>query len=107
MRFAHNMPAPGAVEICDEMGMMVMAESFDEWREVKMKNGYNRFFDEWWRRDLENLVRANRSHPSVVMWSIGNEIPEQGTVEGLRLTRELQGFVHALDPTRPVTQGLD
>ena len=107
IRTSHNMPAPDQVAICDEMGMMVMAESFDMWKYPKCKNGYSLFFDAWWRRDLENLVKANRSHPSVVMWSIGNEVPEQGSPAGLELTRALQSFVHGLDPTRPVTQGLD
>ena len=107
VRFAHNMPAPGQLAICDEMGMMAMAESFDSWKYPKCKNGYNRFYDEWWKADLENLVLSCRNHPSVVMWSIGNEIPEQGGKKGLEMTRAMQDFVHGLDLTRPVTQGLD
>ena len=107
IRTAHNMPAPDQIAVCDEMGVMVMAESFDMWRYPKCKNGYAIFYKDWWRRDLENLVKVNRSSPSVVMWSIGNEIPEQTSKEGLAMTREMQDFVHGLDPTRPVTQGLD
>lgn len=107
IRTAHNMPCPEQIAVCEEMGMMVMAESFDMWRWAKCKNGYCRFFDDWWRRDIEMLVKVNRSSPAVVMWSIGNEIPEQTGVEGLRLSREIQNYVHSLDSTRPVTQGLD
>ena len=107
IRTAHNMPAPEQIEICDEMGMMVMAESFDGWKQPKCKNGYNRFYDEWWRRDLENLVKVNRSHPSVVMWSIGNEVPEQWWPMGFEHTKAMVEFVHSLDRTRPVTQGMD
>ena len=107
IRTSHNMPCPGQMDICDEMGLMVMAESFDMWRNPKCKNGYSRFYDDWWRRDLENLVKVNRSHPCIVMWSIGNEIPEQGAVEGAEMSKEMQDFVHSLDATRPVTQGLD
>ncbi|MBO6166958.1 MAG: DUF4982 domain-containing protein [Kiritimatiellae bacterium] len=107
IRTAHNMPAPEQVAICDEMGMMVMAESFDSWKTPKCKNGYNRFYDEWWRKDLEMLVKVNRSHPSVVMWSIGNEVPEQWSEMGFRHTKAMLEFVHSLDSTRPVTQGMD
>ncbi|MCQ2388116.1 MAG: DUF4982 domain-containing protein [Kiritimatiellae bacterium] len=105
IRTAHNAPAPGQLEICDELGMMVMAESFDEWAEAKCKNGYHLHFADWWRRDVANLVRRNRNHPSVVMWSIGNEITDQRTAAGTALSRAMQDLCHDLDPTRPVTQG--
>ncbi len=72
IRTAHNIPAPSELDICDAEGVMVMAESFDAWEKAKVRNGYNRFFAEWWKRDLERLVVAGRDHPSVVMWSIGN-----------------------------------
>ena len=78
IRTAHNMPSKMQMDICDSLGMMVMAESFDMWKYAKCKNGYARFFDEWGDRDIENLVKNHRNHPSIVMWSIGNEIPEQG-----------------------------
>ncbi len=108
IRTAHNMPASWQMDICDEMGLMVMAESFDMWAFPKCKNGYARFFDAWWKRDLENLLRNHRNHPSIVMWSIGNEIPEQSEPEkGRELSRQMQTLCHRLDPTRPVTQGLD
>ena len=95
------------MEICDSMGMMVMAESFDMWIYPKCKNGYARFFKEWADRDIENLVRNHRNHPSIVMWSIGNEIPEQWSEEGRDISRHLQNICHLLDPSRPVTQGMD
>ena len=107
IRTAHNMPSQWQMEICDSMGMMVMAESFDMWRYPKCKNGYARFFDEWSDRDIENLVRVNRNHPSIVMWSIGNEIPEQWSEEGRKISEHLQELCHQLDETRPVTQGMD
>ena len=107
IRTSHNNPEPWQLDICDEMGMLVMAESVDMWRYPKCKNGYCRFFDEWWERDFTNLVLACRNHPSVVMWSIGNEIPEQGDHSGLELSLAIQNLIHKLDPTRPCTQGLD
>ncbi|UKK48505.1 DUF4982 domain-containing protein [Prevotella sp. E9-3] len=107
IRTAHNMPSQMQMDVCDSLGMMVMAESFDMWIYKKCKNGYARFFKEWADRDIENLVRANRNHPSIVMWSIGNEIPEQGMQGGREMAMHLQDLCHQLDPTRPVTQGMD
>ncbi len=107
IRTSHNMPSQMQMDICDSLGMMVMAESFDMWIYPKCKNGYARFFKDWWSRDIENLILANRNHPSIVMWSIGNEIPEQGSAEGREISVNLQDLCHSLDPTRPVTQGLD
>ena len=107
IRTAHNMPSTWQMDICDSLGMMVMAESFDMWLYPKCKNGYARFFKEWAMKDITNLVLNHRNHPSIVMWSIGNEIPEQWSEEGRQLSVQLQGLCHALDPTRPVTQGMD
>jgi len=107
IRTAHNMPSQMQMEVCDSLGMMVMAESFDMWIYPKCKNGYARFFREWADRDITNLVLAHRNHPSIVMWSIGNEIPEQWSEEGRQIAIRLQGLCHALDPSRPVTQGMD
>ncbi len=107
VRTAHNMPSTWQMELCDEMGFMVMAESFDMWLYPKCKNGYNRFFDEWAEKDLVNLVQCHKNHPSIIMWSIGNEIPEQWSNQGARLAKQLQDIVHREDPSRPVTQGLD
>ena len=107
IRTAHNMPSSMEMAVCDSMGVMVMAESFDMWIYPKCKNGYARFFSEWADRDITNLVLNHRNHPSVVMWSIGNEIPEQWSEEGRQISVRLQNLCHRLDPTRPVTQGMD
>ena len=107
IRTAHNMPSTWQMEVCDSMGMMVMAESFDMWLYPKCKNGYARFFNNWSERDITNLVLNHRNHPSIVMWSIGNEIPEQWSEEGREISKRLQQLCHDLDPTRPVTQGMD
>jgi len=107
IRTSHNMPSQWQMDICDSLGMMVMAESFDMWVYPKCKNGYARFFKEWADKDITNLVVANRRHPSIVMWSIGNEIPEQGIAGGREMAAHLQDLCHQLDPTRPVTQGCD
>lgn len=107
IRTSHNMPSQLQMDVCDSLGMMVMAESFDMWVYPKCKNGYCRFYNDWWRRDLENLVMANRLHPSIVMWSIGNEIPEQSDRKGTAMLCEMQDFMHSLDPTRACTTGMD
>ncbi len=107
IRTSHNMPAPELVEACDEMGMMLMAESFDEWQIAKCKNGYNRFFNEWVERDLINLIHHYRNNPSVVIWCIGNELPNQGVEGECRTAKWVQDICHREDPTRPVTQGMD
>lgn len=107
IRTAHNMPSTMQMDVCDSLGMMVMAESFDMWEYPKCKNGYCRFFDEWAEKDITNLVLNHRNHPSIVMWSIGNEIPEQGSKKGVEIAKRLQDLCHKLDPTRPVTQGMD
>lgn len=107
IRTAHNMPSTMQMDICDSLGMMVMAESFDMWKYPKCKNGYARFFDEWAEKDITNLILCHRNHPSIIMWSIGNEIPEQGMRGGAETARRLQDLCHRLDPTRTVTQGMD
>ena len=108
IRTSHNMPAPELVRLCDEMGMMIMAESFDEWATAKVENGYHTVFDEWAEKDLVNLVHHYRNNPSVVMWCIGNEVPDQWSGNrGPEITLWLQNICHREDPTRPVTQGMD
>src|SRR5574344_29643 len=108
IRTSHNMPAPEFVEACDEMGMMVMAESFDEWKSAKCETGYHQVFDEWVEKDIVNLVHHYRNNPSIVMWCIGNEVPDQrNQANGPKLARMLQDICHREDPTRPVTQGMD
>jgi len=107
IRTSHNMPAPELVRACDEMGMMIMAESFDEWRHAKVKNGYNLLFDEWAEKDMVNLLHNFRNSASLVMWCIGNEVIEQGVPGASKTARFLQDICHREDPTRPVTQGMD
>lgn len=107
IRTSHNMPAPELVTACDEMGMMLMAESFDEWDVAKCKNGYNLFFDEWADKDLTNLIHHFRNNPSIVMWCIGNEVPNQWREGDAKIAKYLQDICHREDPTRPVTQGMD
>jgi len=107
IRTSHNMPAPELLDLCDEMGFMVMDEAFDEWKKPKCKNGYNLFYDEWAEKDLTNFIRRDRNHPSIVLWSIGNEVPEQAYQEGCRQAYFLREIIHREDPTRPVTSGID
>ena len=108
IRTSHNMPAPELVELCDEMGMMLMVESFDDWGfRPKSENGYGRSFHDWAERDITNMVEHYRNNPSVVMWSIGNEVPSQWGEVGMDELQMLQNLVHKLDPTRPVTCGMD
>ena len=99
-RTSHNMPSPELVQACNEMGMLLMVETFDEWKAKKMANGYNKYYDEWVERDLVNVVRHYRNDPSVVMWCIGNEVPDQGSAQGAKLCRMMQDIVHREDPTR-------
>jgi beta-galactosidase len=107
IRSSHNMPSMEQLELCDEMGFMFLAESFDEWAKPKVKNGYNRFFGKDAEKDIVNLVHATRNHPSIVMWSSGNEVPDQRGEEGVKRAKWLQEIFHREDPTRPVTVGMD
>jgi beta-galactosidase len=101
-RTSHNPPAPDLVELCDRMGIVMMVESFDCWKGGKTANDYSRLFDEWHAKDLQAMVRRERNHPCVVLWSIGNEIHEQS---GPTMAKMLRDIVNAEDPTRPVTAG--
>lgn len=107
IRTSHNMPAPELVKACDEMGMLIMAESFDEWNRAKCANGYHLLFDEWAEKDLVNLIHHYRNNPSVVMWCIGNEVPNQWMTGDCKIAKWLQDICHREDPTRFVTQGMD
>lgn len=108
IRTTHNMPTPEQVALCDELGLMVMVEPFDDWGfRPKSQNGYGTIFNEWAERDVINMVKNYRNNPSVVMWSIGNEVPSQWGEDGLKELTMLQDLVHKEDPTRPVTCGMD
>ena len=108
IRTSHNPPAPKLLELADRMGFVVMDEAFDEWRQNKTRYGYGQFFDEWGERDLADMIRRDRNHPSVVMWSIGNEIPEQRSAErGEAMAAQLAAVCRREDPTRPVISGMN
>lgn len=107
IRTAHNMPAPELVELCDEMGFMVIVESFDEWDVAKCENGYHCYFGKWAEEDMVNMIHHFRNNPSVVMWSIGNEVPTQCADNGYEVAKFLQDICHREDPTRLVTCGMD
>ena len=107
IRSSHNMPSPEQLELCDEMGFMFLAESFDEWAKAKVENGYHLYFNTDAEKDIVNLVQANKNHPSIVMWSSGNEVPDQFGAEGVKRAKWLQEIFHREDPTRPVTVGMD
>ncbi|MDD4991838.1 MAG: beta-galactosidase GalB [Paludibacter sp.] len=107
IRTSHNPPSPELLELCDKMGFVVMVESFDEWRNGKNLNGYHRFFDKWAENDMVAMIHRDRNHPSVIMWSIGNEIREQDEVDGKKVAQFLVDICHREDPTRPTTAGFD
>jgi beta-galactosidase len=107
IRTSHNPPAPELLDLCDKMGFIVMDEAFDCWEWKKAKYDYHLYFKEWHKRDLEDQILRDRNHPSVMIWSIGNEIPQQSDTSALRLAPELAGIVHSLDKTRPITTAND
>ncbi len=107
IRTAHNPPAPEFLDLCDSLGFLVMAEAFDEWTVPKVPEGYHQQFAEWAERDVTDFVRRDRNHPSIVLWSAGNEIGEQSMPGGDRVLRRLVDLFHREDPTRPVTTGND
>lgn len=116
IRCSHNPPDTALLDLADEMGFVVMDEAFDEWRYMKQKvygsnthesRGYSEWFDACWQQDLTAMIERDRNHPSVIMWSIGNEVPEQSLPDGMDIAARLAGMCHALDPSRPVTQACD
>ncbi|MDV7185923.1 beta-galactosidase GalB [Lutibacter sp. TH_r2] len=107
LRTSHNPPSPEILQVCDELGIVVIAEAFDEWKLGKVKNGYNKFFDEWHEKDLRDMIKRDRNHPSVIMWSIGNEILEQSRKDGWKVAKQLNDICHDEDITRPTTVGFN
>jgi beta-galactosidase len=107
VRCAHNPPAPAFLDACDRLGMLVIDEAFDCWRNGKNVCDYHVSFDDWWRRDLDSMLLRDRNHPCVIMWSIGNEPVERGRPEGAQIARMLADHVRSVDPTRPVTAGIN
>ncbi len=106
IRMAHNPPSLELLQLCDEMGFIVQDEAFDVWKKKKVANDYHKDWDEWHKKDLEDFIKRDRNHPSVMMWSIGNEIREQFDSTGIAITKELAQIVKSLDTTRPVTSAL-
>jgi beta-galactosidase len=107
VRCAHNPPAPSFLDACDRHGMLVIDEAFDMWRAPKTPSDYHVYFDDWWQRDIESMVRRDRNHPSIIMWSIGNEVYERSLPEGVEIARMLAYHIRSLDPTRPITSGVN
>ena len=107
IRTSHNPPSPEQVQLCDEMGLLIQIEAFDMWKKPKVENGYSKYFEEWHERDLRDMIRAFRNNPSVVMWSIGNEILEQSDKKGGELANNLAMICKNEDPTRPMTAGFN
>jgi len=107
IRTSHNPPAPELLDLCDSMGMLVMDESFDCWRDGKTPNDYHLLFDDWHEKDWRAELRRDRNHPCIIIWSIGNEIPEQETARGAATAAELTGIAHEEDPTRPTSAACD
>jgi beta-galactosidase len=107
VRTAHNPPASEFLDLCDRLGLLVMDEAFDEWTHGKVEHGYNKYFADWAEQDLVDFMRRDRNHPSVVLWSLGNEIGEQHAPGGHEVLRMLVEIAHREDPTRPVTTGND
>ncbi len=107
IRTSHNPVAPEVLDLCDKMGFLVMDEAFDVWESGKVKNDYHLYFDEWWQRDVTDQIHRDRNHPSIVLWSAGNEIPDQTRDRGVELIKNILGVYHAEDPTRPVTTAND
>ena len=107
LRTSHNPPSPEMLEVCDKLGILVIVEAFDEWKIGKVPNGYNKYFDKWHETDLRDMIKRDRNHPSVIMWSIGNEILEQWKEDGWKLAKKLNDICHDEDPTRLTTAGFN
>jgi beta-galactosidase len=107
IRTSHNPPSPELLDVADELGLVVMDEAFDMWGKPKLPNGHGKYFGEWGETDLRDMIRRDRNHPSVVLWSVGNEILEQSDPEGWKVAQRLTAICHEEDPTRPVTAALN
>ncbi|WP_165748777.1 beta-galactosidase GalB [Cellulophaga sp. Z1A5H] len=107
LRTSHNPPSPEMLQVCDRLGIVVIDEAFDEWKEPKVPNGYSNYFDQWAEKDLRDMIKRDRNHPSVIMWSIGNEILEQGKKDGWKIAKMLNDICHDEDDSRPTTAGFN
>jgi len=106
VRTSHNLPSEAFLDACDKLGLLVMDESFDCWKIGKNKNDYSKYFDQWWQRDVDAMVLRDRNHPSIFMWSIGNEIPERKESQAVETAKMLVGAIKKIDNTRPVTSAI-
>lgn len=107
IRFAHNPPSQKILDVCDRLGMLVINESFDIWNEAKNPEDYHLYFNDWWKKDVHNMIVRDRNHPSIIMWSMGNEIPERGTPKGVKTAQMIANYMKLLDPTRPTTAAVN
>ncbi|CDF79799.1 beta-galactosidase (GH2) [Formosa agariphila KMM 3901] len=107
LRTSHNPPSTELLQVCDRLGIVVIDEAFDEWKEAKVPNGYHKYFDQWAETDLRDMIKRDRNHPSVIMWSIGNEILEQGKKDGWKIAKMLNDICHNEDNSRPTTAGFN
>ena len=107
IRTSHNPPSSAFLDACDRLGMLVMDEAFDQWERQKNAQDYHLYFADWWQRDLSAMVLRDRNHPSVIMWSIGNEIPERAQPRGVEIAKQLTEHIKTLDPTRPITAAIN
>jgi len=107
IRSSHNPPSEAFLAACDKLGMLVIDETFDMWRKQKNPQDYHLYFDDWWKKDVEAMVLRDRNHPSIIMWSVGNEIPERGEPEGAQTSKMLVEYIKQLDSTRPVTSAVN
>ncbi len=106
IRTSHNPPSKQFLDACDRLGVLVIDEAFDHWQRPKNPEDYHCYFDEWHQRDLEAMILRDRNHPSVIIWSIGNEIPERADSSGLEITKNLSAIIKNIDTTRPVTAAI-
>ena len=107
IRCSHNPPSPAFLDACDKLGMMIIDESFDMWKEQKNPDDYHLYFNEWWQRDVESMIRRDRNHPSVILWSIGNEIPESSKPVGAELAKLQADFIRSIDSSRLITSAVN
>jgi hypothetical protein len=107
VRCAHNPPAEKFLEACDRLGILVIDETFDQWQKPKNAQDYHRFFDEWHEADITSMVLRDRNHPSIIMWSIGNEIQERADSSGIEIAQELKSIIRRYDTTRPITAAIN
>ena len=106
IRTSHNPPSTAFLNACDQMGVLVLDEDFDCWEQGKNPDDYGKYFDGWWQHDLDSMILRDRNHPSVILWSIGNEIPQRATARGDVIEKQLSDEVRHMDPTRPVTEAI-